>query len=94
MLAILNKRATGKDVTAADWQKLLASEPYVRLKKREASMHRDFTDEDFKAFVQSGGLAKASDHPAAYARRVEEDRSGGYRQPHPALPSAGRKCEV
>lgn len=58
VLAILSKRAAGQDVAAADWQKLFASEPYLRLKKREASMHRDFTDEDFKAFVLSDGLAK------------------------------------
>jgi putative zinc-dependent peptidase DUF5700 len=58
VLSILSKHAAGQDVAAADWQKLFASEPYVRLKKREAVMHRDFTDEDFKAFVLSDGLAK------------------------------------
>lgn len=57
VLAILGKRAAGQEVDAADWEKLFTSEPYVRLKKREASMHRDFTDEDFKAFVTSDGLA-------------------------------------
>ena len=58
VLAILNKRAAGQEPSAADWQKLFASEPYQRLKKREASMHRDFTDDDFKAFVLSDALAK------------------------------------
>lgn len=58
VLAILHKRAASQPVTNDDWQKLFASEPYVRLKKREASMHRDFTDDDFKAFVTSEDLAK------------------------------------
>jgi Putative zinc dependent peptidase (DUF5700) len=58
VLAILQKRAIGQQVTTADWQKLFATEPYQRLKKREASMHRDFTDDDFKAFVLSDNLAK------------------------------------
>jgi hypothetical protein len=58
LLVILDKRAAGNAVGDADWQKLFSSEPYVRLKKREASMHRDFTDEDFKHFVLSEGLAK------------------------------------
>ena len=31
--------------------------PYVRLKKREAGMHRDFTDDDFKKFVLSSELS-------------------------------------
>ena len=58
VLAILDKRAAGQPVGDADWQKLFASEPYLRLKKREASMHRDFTEEDFKAFVLSSELAR------------------------------------
>jgi hypothetical protein len=61
VLAILDKRAAGAAVTDADWQHLFATEPYVRLKKREASLHRDFTDDDFKKFVLSPELAaKAS----------------------------------
>jgi putative zinc-dependent peptidase DUF5700 len=58
VLAILDKRAAGKPVSDADWHRLFTSEPYLRLKKREASMHRDFADEDFKNFVVSGELAK------------------------------------
>ena len=56
MLAILEKRAAGKSVEDADWNALVTSEPYVRLKKREASMHRDFTDEDFRKFALSDEL--------------------------------------
>lgn len=58
VLAILDKRAASTPVTDADWQRLFTSEPYVRLKKREASMHREFTDEDFRRFVLSEDIAK------------------------------------
>lgn len=57
VLSILDKRAAGTAVADSDWQRLFATEPYVRLKKREAGMHRDFTDEDFKKFVLSPELA-------------------------------------
>src|ERR1700740_2580577 len=48
VLAILDKRSAGTTLADSDWQRLFSSEPYLRLKKREASMHRDFTDDDFK----------------------------------------------
>lgn len=54
VLAILGRPAAGD----AGWQRLFATEPYVRLKKREAGMHRDFGDDDFKRFVLSEDLAK------------------------------------
>jgi hypothetical protein len=57
VLAILDKRAAGTAVGDSDWQRLFATEPYIRLKKREASLHRDFTDDDFKKFVLSPELA-------------------------------------
>src|SRR5438552_1899327 len=57
VLAILDKRSAGTPITDADWQSLFVTEPYTRLKKREASMHRDFTDDDFKTFVLSPDLA-------------------------------------
>ena len=61
VLAILERRASGATVADADWEHLFATEPYIRLKKREAGMHRDFTDDDFKKFVLSADLAaKAS----------------------------------
>ncbi len=58
VLAILHKRAAQQTVTETEWHTLFTSEPYQRLKKREASMHRDFTDDDFKAFVMSPDLQK------------------------------------
>src|SRR5580692_4629529 len=61
VLAILERRAAGATVADADWEHLFATEPYIRLKKREAGMHRDFTDDDFKKFVLAADLAaKAS----------------------------------
>jgi hypothetical protein len=57
VLSILDNRASGVTPTDADWQKLFTTEPYIRLKKREAAMHRDFTDEEFKKFVLSADLA-------------------------------------
>ncbi|MBZ5647187.1 MAG: hypothetical protein LAN37_08205 [Acidobacteriia bacterium] len=58
VLAIVEMRAAGKPVPDADWQRLFIAEPYVRLKKREASLHRDFTDDDFKNFVLSEDVSK------------------------------------
>jgi putative zinc-dependent peptidase DUF5700 len=57
VLGILAKKAAGQPVSEDDWQHLFATEPYIRLKKREASMKRDFTDDDFKKFVLSPELA-------------------------------------
>jgi Putative zinc dependent peptidase (DUF5700) len=62
LLGILSKRSTGQVLTAADWQKSFASEPFMRLKEPEASMHRDFTDEDFKTFVLTDRLLKQAPH--------------------------------
>lgn len=58
VLAILAKKKLNSAITEEDWRTLFASEGYVRLKRREASFKRDFTDEDFKAFVLSDKLAQ------------------------------------
>jgi hypothetical protein len=87
VLTILEKRAAGRPVTDADWQTLFATEPYLRLKKREAVMHRDFTDEDFKKFVLSDELTKQSPD---LRRTLEEwrkaDLSAAARRVLPYLP--------
>jgi hypothetical protein len=51
VLTILDLRAAGKTVTDADWQTLFSTIPYQRLKKRESSLGRDFTDVEFQRFV-------------------------------------------
>ena len=56
VLAILDKLKIGQAVDESDWLRLFATEPYARLKKREAAMNRDFTDQDFKKFVLSAEL--------------------------------------
>ncbi len=53
VLSILDKRALHQPVSEQDWRALFVTTPYRRLKAREASMRRDFTDEDFRQFVGS-----------------------------------------
>lgn len=50
-LAILDAEAAGRAPTAADWQRLFASEGYRLLARREASMKRAFSEEDFRRFL-------------------------------------------
>ncbi|HZS28422.1 MAG TPA: DUF5700 domain-containing putative Zn-dependent protease [Candidatus Angelobacter sp.] len=58
-LTIIDKNAAHQQITDDDWKRLFTSEPYTRLKKREASFRRDFTDDQFKKFVLSDSLASA-----------------------------------
>ncbi len=57
VLAILAKKQQAQPITDKDWAALFATEPYQRLKKREAAIHNGFTDDDFKKFVLSSELA-------------------------------------
>jgi len=57
VLSILAKHAAQQPITEADWQRVFASEGYVRLKQREASMKRPFEEDEFRAFVLSDKLA-------------------------------------
>jgi hypothetical protein len=56
VLHVLEVCEEKKTLTADDWQTIFKTEPYQRLKQREASMHREFTDNDFKKFVLSADL--------------------------------------
>ena len=58
VLAILDRRAAHEAVRDEDWQRLFHSEGYVRLARREASMHRAFSDSSFRAFVLSDSIAQ------------------------------------
>jgi hypothetical protein len=69
VLTILRERGDGKTVTEANWRRLFESEPYVRLKKREASLHREFTDDDFRKFILSDDLAA---HAQELERTLEQ----------------------
>ncbi len=57
VLAILAKKAAAEPIADTDWKRLFASEAYARLKKREASLNRNFEDSDFKSFVLSDDLS-------------------------------------
>lgn len=58
VLAILQKKNSNQPIADSDWQRLFATEGYVRLKKREAAMQRSFADDEFKTFVLSDTLAQ------------------------------------
>lgn len=51
-LGVLDAHAEGRDPGAA-FTALVATRPYQRLKQREASLNRAFTDEEFAAFLAS-----------------------------------------
>ena len=72
VLAILAK----PHPTDADWQRLFTSEPYMRLKKREAGFHNDFSDDDFRKFVLSPELAKQA---PALRRTLDAWKNADYR---------------
>lgn len=55
-LAILDKRAAAQPVPDADGAALFTTEPFARLKKREAAMHRPLTNADFEKFMLSEEL--------------------------------------
>jgi Putative zinc dependent peptidase (DUF5700) len=65
-LVILHKERSNEAVTSDDWQKLFATIPYQWLKAREAAMRREFTDDDFRIFVQA---------PETQARTAEWEES-------------------
>ena len=71
VLAILAKRAAQQSVTDVDWNRVFTSEGYVRLKKREQSMKREFEDDVFKKFVMSDELLAKRE---TLARAVEDWR--------------------
>lgn len=56
VLAILDKRASHREISEADWRRLFDSEGYTRLAKRERSFGIDFTDDAFRNFVMSDEL--------------------------------------
>ena len=56
VLNILDARAAGRAVADADWQRVFATEGYIRLKKREHAMGREFEDDAFRQFVLSPEL--------------------------------------
>lgn len=68
-LSILEKRVEGDPVTEADWQALFATAGYRRLKEREAWMGRDFTDADFKTFME---VPRSAEEVAGLRRTLQD----------------------
>ncbi len=76
VLSILARRSAGEGVVASDWDRLFGSEPYRRLKRREAGLKRDFDDAEFRQFVLSDELrerAAALESTLAAWRRADLD---------------------
>lgn len=91
VLAILDKSARGQPVDDAEWKRLFTSEPYLRLKKREASFRRDFTDDDFKKFVLSDRLLTTrSDLHKALEEWNKADLASVAQRPLSYLPSEAK----
>lgn len=57
VLSIAERRAAGREIAEEEWARLFATEPYLRLEKRETSMGRSFERQAFREFVLSGELA-------------------------------------
>lgn len=57
VLALLERRDAEAVAVESDWDRLFASESYLRLEKRELSMGRAFPREEFRQFVHSDELA-------------------------------------
>ena len=56
-LKVLDEQAAGHAPTEEDWRSIFDSRAYRRLKEREASLKRSFTDEDFRDFLLTGEAA-------------------------------------
>ena len=90
-LAILAKHAAGQPVSEADWRRLFTSVPYTRLRKREASMHRDFTDAEFKAFLLAPEMTRsAADLERTLREWKKADLTASARRVLAYLPSRAR----
>jgi hypothetical protein len=60
VLLLLARRSAGEPVLASDWERLFGSEPYRRLKRREAELKRSFEDDEFQRFVLSDSLLRGA----------------------------------
>ncbi len=88
VLFILSEKERGKPISNEDWQRLFSSEGYVRLKKREDSMKRSFSDADFERFVLSAELAaRAPQLRSTLERWKKADISGAGQRALAYLPS-------
>jgi hypothetical protein len=57
-IAILDAHAARGEAGAAEWRRLVESEGYRRLHRREEAMGRGFTDSSFAAFLREDSMAR------------------------------------
>ncbi|MBP1643940.1 MAG: hypothetical protein H6Q03_2609, partial [Acidobacteria bacterium] len=48
VLDLVEKHAVGTAPAESDWERLFSTEPYLRLERREASLGRPFSRDDFR----------------------------------------------
>lgn len=90
-LAILEKEFARQRVNETEWQRLFSADGYVRLKSRESYMKRDFTDEQFRSFIQSDSLIRRTPAlRATLAAMRKVDFSNAARQALTYLPARAR----
>lgn len=89
VLALLDRRAAGDSIRAADWDALFATEGYRRLQQRERAMQRAFEDSAFQRFVRSPELlARRDSLRAALAAWSEVDPTTAARRAFAYLPDS------
>jgi hypothetical protein len=88
VLALVGHRHDDPAAVAGDWARLLASDGYRRLKRREAAIGAPITDAEFRVFVESKELAaRAADLAATLARWREADPAAAARRALAYLPA-------
>lgn len=74
-----------------DWQRLFGSEPYLRLRQREAEMGGPFEDADFRQFVLSEALlARSAELARTFAAWMRIDMEAAARAALAYLPAQAR----
>lgn len=93
VLAILAANGVGQPLVDSDWRRLFTTEPYQRLQRREASLHRDFTDAQFQAFVLSDSTtARAGQLRAALDSWKRANLTAAANRAFAYLPPDARIC--
>jgi hypothetical protein len=91
VLMILSKRQAGESIHNSDWERIYDSEAYVRLKQREAEMHRAFSDQAFQRFVLSDDLqTRATDLRHTLTEWSSQDLQASARRVFAYLPPEAR----
>ncbi|MBI3792030.1 MAG: hypothetical protein HY275_14290 [Gemmatimonadetes bacterium] len=90
-LRILDDLAAHREPAPERWQALHASDGYRRLKRREAAMRREFTDDEFDAFLRADSIVARRAALAATLRDWQRlDVQQAARQAYAWLPAGAR----